>query len=59
MVFLDARQSGGAGNDPPRYVAAQLDYANQHRDTIIPVLLGFNPIERARTVPIEGWSKTL
>ena len=40
------------------YVAGQLHYANQHRDTITPILIGFNPLERARTVPIEGWTKT-
>ena len=29
-----------------------------HTDTITSVLLGFNPVERARTTVIEGWTKT-
>ncbi|GAB4324165.1 MAG: hypothetical protein Kow0059_19670 [Candidatus Sumerlaeia bacterium] len=39
------------------YIAAQLDYA-MTRPNFITVLLGFNPVERARRVPIEGWDKT-
>lgn len=38
------------------YVAGQLDYALNHRSIFVQVvLLGFNPIENARNVPIEGW----
>lgn len=40
------------------YVASQLHYAMDHLDVVTPVLLGFNPIERARTVKIEGWDRT-
>eukprot|EP00040_Diaphanoeca_grandis_P032737 m.199145 g.199145 ORF g.199145 m.199145 type:complete len:594 (+) comp32724_c0_seq1:163-1944(+) len=40
------------------YIAAQLDVANRHRDVVTPVLLGFNEIEKARNVRIEGWDYT-
>ena len=39
------------------YVAAQLDYCIGRAGTTA-VLLGFNPIDRARRVPIEGWDRT-
>eukprot|EP00729_Bicosta_minor_P000753 gene753-4495_t len=40
------------------FVASQLEYCMDHTDTITSVLLGFNPVERARTTVIEGWTKT-
>ncbi|KAL6060531.1 Glucokinase regulator [Balamuthia mandrillaris] len=39
------------------YVAGQLDYA-MHDPRFTTVLLGFNPTDRARRTPIEGWDKT-
>ena len=39
-------------------VGGQLDYCMQHKDRITTVLIGFNPVERARNLPIEGWSRT-
>lgn len=40
------------------YVAGQLDHCMRHRDTFIPVLLGFNPVHQARKNPIEQWDKS-
>jgi N-acetylmuramic acid 6-phosphate (MurNAc-6-P) etherase len=38
------------------YVAGQLDHALRHRERFVEVvLLGFNPVEAARNVPIENW----
>lgn len=39
------------------YIAAQLDYTMQ-KPNYVSVLLGFNPLDRARRVPIERWDKT-
>lgn len=39
------------------YIAGQLDYSLK-KDNIFPCLLGFNPIELSRNVPIENWDKT-
>lgn len=39
------------------YIAAQLDYT-MTKPNYVSVLLGFNPLERARRVPIERWDKT-
>ena len=39
-------------------VAGQLAYCMDHRERITAVLLGFNPIERARDLAIEGWDQT-
>ncbi len=39
------------------YVAGQLHYIMQ-MDNFMSVLLGFNPIEMARNVPIENWDQT-
>lgn len=40
------------------YVAGMLDYAmnNGLWKFLPPILIGFNPVEAARDVPIEGWS---
>lgn len=40
------------------YVAGQLDYCLRHPDIFIPVLLGFNPVNQARQIVIEGWDKS-
>lgn len=40
------------------YVAGQLDYCIRHLDIFIPVLLGFNPVNQARQIAIEGWNKS-
>ncbi|XP_022102250.1 glucokinase regulatory protein-like isoform X2 [Acanthaster planci] len=40
------------------FVAGQLLYCMEHLDVFTPVLLGFNPVEQARTQAIEGWSET-
>lgn len=40
------------------YVAGQLDYCMDFPDTVVPVLLGFNPIDLARKTSIEGTNKT-
>ncbi len=38
------------------YVAGQLLYALEHRDRFVEVvLMGMNPVEAARNVPIENW----
>ncbi len=39
-------------------VAGQIDRCLRDSDRVTTVLLGFNPVERARTVAIEGWDKT-
>jgi hypothetical protein len=39
------------------YVMGQIDYA-MNKENYITVLLGFNPIEFARNVPIENWNQT-
>lgn len=39
------------------YIAGQLDYC-MNSDHLHPVLLGFNPVERARRIEIENWDKT-
>ncbi|MCX7918151.1 MAG: hypothetical protein N3A72_00810 [bacterium] len=39
------------------YIAGQLNYT-ANRKNIFSVLLGFNPTEAARNVPIENWDKT-
>ncbi len=39
------------------YIAGQLEHTLNQADTLN-VLLGFNPIDLARNVPIEGWDKT-
>lgn len=40
------------------YVAGQLDYCIRHSNIFIPVLLGFNPVNQARRITIEGWDKS-
>ncbi|XP_050402998.1 glucokinase regulatory protein [Patella vulgata] len=40
------------------FVAGQLDYCLQHLDKFIPVIIGFNPIQLARNLPVENWHKT-
>jgi N-acetylmuramic acid 6-phosphate (MurNAc-6-P) etherase len=40
------------------YVAGQLDFCLQNRNIFTPVLLGFNPIDRARDSPAENWDKS-
>jgi N-acetylmuramic acid 6-phosphate (MurNAc-6-P) etherase len=40
------------------FVAGQLDYALQQPKHVVPVLLGFNPCERAREHVIEGWDRS-
>ena len=39
------------------YVAGQLDYCMQHPEKFTPVLIGFNPVERARCVNVMVCSK--
>ncbi|MCD6384730.1 hypothetical protein J7M23_03035 [Candidatus Sumerlaeota bacterium] len=39
------------------YIAGQLDFTTRQKN-YFSILLGFNPVERARNVPIEGWDKT-
>jgi len=40
------------------YVAGQIDWL-KNRGDVFSVLMGFNPPERARRVPVEGWDKTV
>ncbi|XP_067841374.1 glucokinase regulatory protein [Heptranchias perlo] len=40
------------------FVAGQLDVCMNNLDKFIPVLVGFNPINMARPVKIEGWHST-
>ncbi|XP_070556809.1 glucokinase regulatory protein-like [Ptychodera flava] len=40
------------------FVAGQLEYCMDHPDKFVPVLLGFNPVDLARNLPIENWQKT-
>nr|XP_006825582.1 PREDICTED: glucokinase regulatory protein-like [Saccoglossus kowalevskii] len=40
------------------FVAGQLDYCMDNLDKFTPVLLGFNPLNLARDLPIENWNKT-
>ncbi|CAH1773385.1 unnamed protein product [Owenia fusiformis] len=40
------------------FVAGQLDYCMDNPNRFIPVLMGFNPIEMARDIPIRNWDKT-
>ena len=40
------------------YVGGQIEYSIQHKDTITPVLIGFNPTSRARDNRVEKWDKT-
>ena len=40
------------------YIAGQLEYCMDH-DGLTGVLLGFNPVERARRVEVENWDKTV
>uniref|UniRef100_H2Z8J3 SIS domain-containing protein n=1 Tax=Ciona savignyi TaxID=51511 RepID=H2Z8J3_CIOSA len=40
------------------YVAGQLDYCMDKLDKYTPVLVGFNPVNLARNIPIHGWEKT-
>lgn len=41
------------------YVAAQLDECLAHGSLgVVPVLIGFNPIEASRSVKIEGWDRS-
>lgn len=39
------------------YIAGQLDFTSKQKN-YFSILLGFNPVERARNVPIENWDKT-
>ncbi|XP_013406772.1 glucokinase regulatory protein [Lingula anatina] len=41
------------------FVAGQLDFCMDNLDTYIPVLMGFNPVDLAKNLPIENWSKTI
>ena len=62
--------SGGGNGGPPvvligitcgfsaPFVAGQLAYALESGGRVVPVLLGFNPCERARTASIEGWDRS-
>ena len=40
------------------YVAGQLDFCMRHPDIFIPVLMGFNPLNQARQITLEGWDKS-
>ncbi len=40
------------------YVAGQVDWLKDHPEHYA-VLMGFNPPDRARRVPVEGWDKTV
>jgi N-acetylmuramic acid 6-phosphate (MurNAc-6-P) etherase len=40
------------------YVAAQLDECLSLGSRLVPVLIGFNPIEASRSVKIEGWDRS-
>lgn len=40
------------------FVASQLEFCRKQPERFCTVLLGFNPPELARTVPIEGWDRT-
>ena len=40
------------------YVAGQLDYCMRHPDIFIPVLMGFNPLNQAKQITLEGCDKS-
>lgn len=40
------------------YVLGQVEYAMKRSEKFTSVLMGFNPMEFARSVPVEKWDKT-